>query len=112
MLKAIYRALIRGLEEKVNGDGDALVDLEDAVELVEDDAEAVLGTKRSPFALEAYRKALLIGDQRWTSTVASIYLLATIGDTDSAEAIERIGSGTKLTPVRNAFKDVVPLLSG
>ena len=80
--------------------------LSERVTVTRPDAERILQTARSPYALQAYRKALLLGDRRWSSTVAAIYLLAAIGDQDSFGAIAQVGEASRFREVRSAFEDV------
>ncbi|MEZ4299377.1 MAG: NACHT domain-containing protein [Polyangiaceae bacterium] len=76
----------------------------ESVALVPDDAEQVLRTKQNGFALTAYRKALMLGDKRPSSTIAAIYLLAGVSDVETYASIAKIAGGSELSVVRSAYE--------
>ena len=114
---SIIKLVVQRLLERVGGAaagdlgrqvGHALAE---RVAVTRPDAERILQTARSPYALQAYRKALLLGDRRWSATVAAIYLLAAIGDRDSFGAIAQVAATSTFPEVRRAFDDVGALLA-
>ncbi|MBK8255315.1 MAG: NACHT domain-containing protein [Polyangiaceae bacterium] len=74
------------------------------VNLVADHAEEILRTKQNGFALTAYRKALMLGDKRPSSTIAAIYLLAGVADSESYSSIQTIAQNSQLPVVRFAYE--------
>lgn len=76
------------------------------------DSESVLRTKAGDHAREAYRRALKLGDRRWTSTAAAVYLLALIGDRTSFEKIREVAGASEVAEVRRALADVQAYIDG
>ncbi|WP_394828221.1 NACHT domain-containing protein [Pendulispora albinea] len=107
ILRAVVQRLLQRLRdlpqcEAEREDIDARLAI--ALPLVHEDAEDVLHTKKSVFPLQAYRKALLFGDGRPSSTIAAVYLLAGVNDTESFPDIERIGHASRIPAIRSAYE--------
>jgi hypothetical protein len=105
VIKAVVQRLLERLKDKVDGETRAAVDarLAAPVALSAEDAEQILSTGKNKFALTAYRKALLLGDQRPSSTIAAIYLLAGIGDVESFAAIAAVVGKAATGAIRSAY---------
>jgi len=74
------------------------------------DAARVLQHEKNSYALVAYRKALALGDRRWTSTMAAIYLLGAIADPESIDKIKTLGAESVHREVRQAAAEVSALI--
>jgi hypothetical protein len=77
--------------------------LAERVALSADDAEAILHARKNGFALTAYRKALMLGDKRPSSTIAAVYLLAGAGDVESFPALGAIAARAETPAIRSAY---------
>jgi hypothetical protein len=74
------------------------------------DAERILKTKQAPHSLHAYRKALRLGDRRWTSTIAAMYLLAGVRDKASYEDIKKVATESKLGVIKTTYSEIAQQL--
>jgi hypothetical protein len=105
IIRAVVQRLLERLTDKVDIEARADIHLRLAapVKLSAEDAERILSTSKNKFALIAYRKALLLGDQRPSSTIAAIYLLAAIGDAESLAPIAAVAAKTAIQAIRTAY---------
>ena len=107
IIRAVVQRLLQRLRDQppvasLRADIDARLAV--TIALSKADAEAVLRTKRDKFALQAYRKALMLGDLRPSSTIAAMYLLAGVNDLESFPHIERVAHESRLPVVRETYE--------
>jgi hypothetical protein len=105
IIKAVVQRLLERLTEKVDPAARADIDgrLGQPVPISPGDAEDILSTRKNAFALTAYRKALLLGDRRPSSTIAALYLLAAAGDRESFPAMTAVAARCATTAIRTAY---------
>jgi hypothetical protein len=111
VIKAVVQRLLERLRDQTEGASRAAVQarLAEPVAVVAADAEAILSTHKNKFALAAYRKALLLGDTRPSSTIAAIYLLVGIGDTESYPAIASVAMRSHTRAIQSAYTHALKL---
>jgi hypothetical protein len=111
IIKAVVQRLLERLRDQTDGASRAAIQqrLAQPVAVLAGDAEAILSTHKNKFALAAYRKALLLGDTRPSSTIAAIYLLVGIGDTESYPAIASVAMRSHTRAIQSAYTHALKL---
>src|ERR1043165_1520486 len=75
IIKSLLRAIAEHLAETTPDARDSYLQAcAGDFEIMPEDAERILNTKASTHSLNGYRRALRVGDKRWTTTVAAMYL--------------------------------------
>jgi archaellum biogenesis ATPase FlaH len=114
VIKSLLRRIAEHMAEKAASDDPRKAFRECCAghfEFKEEDAERILKTKETSYSLHGYRRALRVGDRRWTTTVAAIYLLAGVGDKPSYAEIRSLASSTKVPAIKKAYSEIEHLLN-
>lgn len=114
---SIIKSILRGIAEQLADSAISPSSRDDyqkacvgKIELEWQDAEQILKTNEALHSLNGYRKALRVGDKRWTTTIGAIYLLAVIRDKPTFAEIRELASSTKLPAIKKAYSEIEHLL--
>ncbi len=106
---SVIRGIAQGILERaiVNARNFTTASIQAVVEkrpvITREDSEAILRTDQ---IVNAYRHSLAIGDKVWASTIAAIYLLASIEDEKSVERIRTAVRESQIQEVQAAYQDM------